>query len=140
MKVNRKHKEGDTMLPATSRPNDIVQVIQEDNKYYGMIGKLVKKYTDKNTKEEMIVVDIYGKEVTFKRSELRMMARVGTNTHDKLTEELEAKNTNHLTVEDYDDLINIAIDLAVASGNKEDWEWAQDLVKRKQELQKRDGE
>lgn len=100
------------MLPHNSRPNDIVEVI--DN---GAIGKLVKKEND------MAIVKIDGICKKYPVSRLRMKARVGTKTHRIISETM----VQHMTAEDYDELINMAID------NK-DWKWAKELIEKKKYL------
>lgn len=102
------------MLPFTARRDDYVEVINENHEYYGMIGKIYNIYRDG------IIVDFYGKKVVFSREDLKMAARVGTNKH----KELELRNPNNLTKEDFNELIDFALALR-------DWEWVEDLVKRR---------
>lgn len=102
------------MLPFTTRVNDYVEVINENNEYYGLIGKIYNICTD------VVIVDFYGKKVTMSREDLKMFARVGTSKH----KELELRNPNNLTKEDFNELIDFALTLR-------DWEWVEDLVKRR---------
>ncbi|KZR57921.1 hypothetical protein [Pseudobacillus badius] len=108
------------MLPVTARPNDIVEVINEDHDYYGLVGKL----TSKDEENDKYSVDIFGKSVTFRRKDLVMKARVGTSKHLRYEEIVHSKQTTHLTKEDYNVLINLAID-------QRDFEWAKELLERR---------
>lgn len=109
------------MLPSTARPNDIVEVINEEHTYYGTIGKIINK--SKKEDEELVMVEIYGKPVTLRRSDLKIRARVGTNSHKELKQKMEEMVPKNLIAEDYNDLINLAIDL-------KEWDWAMELVER----------
>lgn len=102
------------MLPFTARRDDYVEVINENHEYYRMIGKIYSIFIDE------IIVDFDGKKVVFSREDLQMVARVGTNKH----KELELRNLNNLTKEDFNELIDFALSLR-------DWEWVKDLVKRR---------
>lgn len=105
------------MLPATARANDLVEVIYEEHPNYGMIGKILKR--DEHTAN----VDIFGKVIVFSHYALKIKARVGTSKYKELNESIEEGKTSNLTKDDYEDIINLAIDL-------KDFEWAADLIKR----------
>lgn len=104
----------------TARESDIVEVINEEHTHFGMVGKIVSYHKGRDT----AVVDIYGKEVTFRRSDLKMKARTGTNKYSEIQEVLNARHVDDLTREDYDILINHALEVG-------EFEWATDLVNRK---------
>lgn len=111
------------MLPATARPDDFVEVIHEGCEWFGFIGKIIKMDSHEAT------VQIFDKTLVFKHSQLKLKARKGTKTYEALREMADEQEVKRLTAEDYDDLINLAIDW-------KDWEYAQELVARKQALTK----
>lgn len=111
------------MLPNTARPDDFVEVIQEGCEWFGFVGKI------KKVDEQEVAVQIFDKTIMFQPSQLKLKARKGTKTYDSLQELADEQEVKRLTAEDYDDLINLAIDWR-------DWEYAQQLVARKQALKK----
>lgn len=113
------------MLPSTARPKDLVEVINEDSKYYGMVGKIVRK--DMVDGKEMIAVSIYGRLATLPREDLSIKARVGTSKYGALVDEVDMGETRHLTYDDYDELINFALGIR-------EFEWVAELSKRRDEL------
>lgn len=116
---------GDIMLPMSARPGDIVEVTVTNSRYFGMLGKLV---TSPKEFDPFVKVNFHGKEVKIPKNHLTLKARTGSATHSKLSSQIEKMTrmnlTDDLTCEDYDDLINLALDL-------KDYEWAKELVERK---------
>lgn len=114
----------------SARPGDIVEVSVSNSRYFGMLGKLV---SSPNEYDAFVKVNIHGEEVFIPKYCLTLKARTGSATHSKLSQELEQMSrldlTDNLTNEDYNELINLALDL-------KDYEWAQELVKRKYENKK----
>lgn len=108
------------MLPNNAREGDFIEVNNRENAYYGMIGRI------KQLTPTKVTVDIYGKYVDINKEDLILRARVGTNTHDALVEQINSQECAHLDEIGYDGLINLAIDM-------KDWEWAKELVDRKYE-------
>lgn len=106
------------MIPHNAREGDFVEVTCKDNLYFGMIGRI------KQITPSKVTVDIYGKLVDIDKEELTLRARVGSGTHDALTEQINSQETSNLDEEGYDALIDYAIDI-------KDFEWAKDLVHRK---------
>lgn len=113
------------MLQRTARIEDFVEVISEDSKWFGFLGK-IRKY-DSETLYSKVKVQIFDNVLEFEQNELKLYARKGTHSYDVLEEQEEERKTKALTVEDLNELINFAIDI-------EDWEYAQELVSRKQDM------
>lgn len=109
------------MLPATARANDVVEVTNPEHGYYGIVGKIV------STSNEGALVTFFKEDVFVVREDLSMKARVGTSKHMKYLEQMSAKLTDNLIKEDYDSLINYAIDI-------KDWVWANSLIERRDGL------
>lgn len=106
------------MLPVNAREGDFVEVSNRDSAYFGMIGKIKQLTPTKAT------VDIYGKFVDIEKKDLELRARTGTGSHDSLVEQIKSQEVANLDEEGYNGLINLAIDL-------QEWEWAKELVDRK---------
>lgn len=110
------------MLPSTARPKDIVEVINEDHDYYGLYGKLVSK------SEDRAVVRFYkGRDIEIERKDLKMKARVGTSRYKELKQRIEEYQTNLLTWEDLNEIMNHAIDVG-------DYKWAYEIKQRRDSL------
>lgn len=112
------------MLHSNARINDIIEVIVENNKYFGMYGQIIKFEQDGT-----VIVNIHGNPTTFQRDEIKLKARKGTKTHAILSMNIELQSPSDLTNEDYNELINLALDL-------KDYEWAYELKQRKDALRK----
>lgn len=106
------------MLPHTARQGDLVEVIQEDHEYFGLIGKIVNKDSEK------VTVEFYGKQIHLLPTSLSIRARVGTSRYESLHEVIAARETKHLTWRDLNDLMNHALDVG-------EYEWAFDLKQRR---------
>lgn len=113
-------------LPINVRPGDIVEIIGEDDTHYGLLAKIKKVSPD------YVIVDLFGKEKVIPLQYVTLKARLGSHTHDDLTEQINAQELSHLDEIGYDALINFAIDAR-------DWTWAKDLVDRKMEYINRKG-
>jgi len=107
------------MLPENVRSGDFVLVQKEDDEYFNKYGEIVER-TDTKVK-----IMINGRITIYSPDELHLAARSGRKLHEEIKEQIDARKTDHLTVEDINELINMAIDM-------EDWEWATALVNRKQ--------
>ena len=105
------------MIPVTTREGDFVEVIDKKSEYFGMIGKV------KGLNSRSALVDIYGKLVEIDRVDLRLRARVGSRTHDELTDQINSRDPE-LDEEGYNALIDFALDIR-------DFKWAAELVDRK---------
>ncbi|MCY8197447.1 hypothetical protein MOC90_06125 [Bacillus spizizenii] len=106
------------MLPHTCRVGDLVEVIEYAHECHGCIGKIVKK------SDIQITVDFHGKLIDCLPSSLILKARVGSAKYKALAETIEASQTRNLTREDFNDLINYALDIR-------DFEWAYELKQRR---------
>ncbi|QNR70390.1 hypothetical protein IAQ67_28975 (plasmid) [Paenibacillus peoriae] len=107
------------MLPDNARSGDLVLVHKEDDEYFYMYGEIVERT------ESKVKIMINGRIAIYAPDEIHLAARAGRNLHEEIKEQLESKEPSLLTMEDINDLINLAIDM-------EEWEWAKDLVNRKQ--------
>ena len=115
------------MLPSTVRENDIVEVVSKDSDYYGTLGKFVGD--DPNNKDK-VIINVSGKTLSINRSQLQIKARIRTKSYRIAEQELSKKMTENLTKEDYDNLINFAIDIR-------DFDWANELVTRKNNIKEK---
>lgn len=106
------------MIPANARQGDFVTVSNEDNTYFGAIGKI------KQLHPKTATVDIYGKEVEIPTSDLTMKARTGTGSHDAITQQIKERECDNLDADGYNALINFAID-------SKDFDWAKELIDRR---------
>lgn len=111
---------GGYMLPPNAREGDFVEVSCQDNSHYGMVGRIKQLTPSKAT------VDIFGKLVDIDKKDLHLRARIGSRTHEGLTEQINARETPNLDEMGYDGLIDFALD-------SQEWEWAKELVERKME-------
>ena len=115
------------MIPKTARVDDFVEVISEESDYFGMIGTI----QDIDKEDTVAVINFYGKPTTLPKKYLKIKARKGSTSHSGIKERLEEQQTNNLTDEDYNDLINLALDMA--KQGLVGYDWAMDLVRRKEE-------
>jgi len=111
------------MLNPNTRVGDFVKVDDKDSPYYGMVGRIIQY------NPPYLILDIYGKKVSIEEKALSLVARSGTKSHDRYKEIEDDKSTKRLVKEDYDDLINMAIDI-------KDWKWARELEERKRAARK----
>jgi hypothetical protein len=109
------------MLTFNARSGDFVDVLTKEHSYYGMIGSI------KQLSPETATINFYGKDIEVPKLDLMLRARVGTSTHDEVSLQLKSQETSNLDAEGYNGLINYAIDI-------KDWDWANELVERKNKL------
>jgi hypothetical protein len=111
------------MLPETARVEDFVEVTSQDCEWFGFIGTIDKFDGNK------VAVKIFDKVIMFERGDLKIKARKGSKTYQELADSVEERAASNLTAEDYNDLINLAIDM-------QDYAWATELVNRKNSFKK----
>lgn len=109
------------MIPVNARCGDLVVVSNTDSDYFGAIGRIELLFTKE------VNIDFYGKVIRLPKEDLTLKARKGTITHDFLSQQIKEHDSSSLAVEDYNSLVNFAID-------SNDFDWARELISRRDKL------